>query len=53
MNKELQTRSDVVRIYVGMKKGGKGLTSCVSCFITEINNLAWYNKCIRGALHQK
>ena len=31
MNKELHPRSDVARIYVPRKKGGRGLISCESC----------------------
>ena len=31
MNKELHPRSDIARIYVPRKKGGRGLISCESC----------------------
>ena len=42
MNKELHPRSDVARIYVPRKKGGRGLISCESCVRREENNLSWY-----------
>ena len=42
MNKELHPRSDVARIYVPRKKGGRGLISCESCMRREENNLNWY-----------
>lgn len=42
MNKELLPRSDVARIYVPRKKGGRGLISCESCVRREENNLSWY-----------
>ena len=42
MNKELHPRSDVARIYVSRKKGGRGLISCENCNEHEKNNLAWY-----------
>ena len=35
MNKELRPRSDVVRIYVPRKKGGRGPVSCESCVRRE------------------
>ena len=41
MNKELHARSDVSRIYVPRKKGGRGLISCESCVRREENNLSW------------
>ena len=31
MNKELHPRSDVARIYLRRKKGGRGLITCESC----------------------
>ena len=46
MNKELQARSDVSRIYVPRKKGGRGLISCESCVRREENNLSW---CVRNS----
>ena len=42
MNKELHLRSDVARIYVPRKKGGRGLISCECCVRREENNLSWY-----------
>ena len=53
MNKELHPRSDIARHYVGRKKGGRGLISCENCVKTEINNLAWYIKHIKGSICQK
>ena len=46
MNKELHARSDVSRIYVPRKKGGRGLISCESCVRGEENNLSW---CVRNS----
>ena len=31
INKELHPRSDVARIYVSRKRGGRGLMSCENC----------------------
>ena len=42
INKELHPRSDVARIYLSRKKGGRGLISCESCVRREENNLSWY-----------
>ena len=42
MNKELQPRSDVARIYVPRKKGGRGLISRESCVRRKENNSSWY-----------
>ena len=42
MNKELHPRSDVARIYVPRKKGGRGLISCESCVRKEEKYLSWY-----------
>ena len=53
MNKELHPRSDVARLYVGRKNGGRGLISCENCINTEINNLAWYIKHIKGNIMPK
>ena len=50
MNKELHPRGDVARLYVGRKNGGRGLISCETCFKTEINNLAWCVKHVRGPI---
>ena len=50
MNKELHPRGDVARLYVGRKNGGRGLISCETCVKTEINNLAWYIKHVRGPI---
>ena len=50
MNKELHPRGDAARLYVGRKNGGRGLISCETCVKTEINNLAWYIKHVRGPI---
>ena len=50
MNKELHPRGDVARLYVGRKNGVRGLISCETCVKTEINNLAWYIKDVRGPI---
>eukprot|EP00795_Rhopilema_esculentum_P009699 gene9699-biopygen2667 len=53
MSKELHPRSDVARIYVSRKKGGRGLISCEYCIENETNNLAWYVKHARGNIMSK
>ena len=53
MNKKLLPRSDVARIYVPRKKGGRGLISCESCVRREENNLSWYVRNSEGALLRK
>ena len=53
MNEELHPRSDVARLYVGRKQGGRGLISCENCVSTEINILAWYIKHIKGNIMPK
>ena len=53
MNKELQPRSDVARIYAPREKGGRGLISCESCVRREENNLSWYVKNSEEALLKK
>ena len=53
MNKELQARSDVFRIYVPRKKGGRGLISGESCVKREENNLSWYVRNSEEALLRK
>ena len=42
MNQELHPRSDVARIYVPRKKGGRGLISVESCVRRVENDLSWY-----------
>ena len=44
INKELNPRSDVARIYLPRKKGGRSLINCESCVRREENNLSW---CVR------
>ena len=44
INKELHPRSDVAKIYVPKKKGGRGLISFESCVRREENDLSWYVK---------
>eukprot|EP00795_Rhopilema_esculentum_P003517 gene3517-biopygen1669 len=53
MSKKLHPRSDVARIYVSRKKGGRGLISCEYCIENETNNLAWYVKHARGNIMSK
>ena len=53
INKELHPRSDVARIYVARKRGGRGLMSCESCVKGEENNLGWYKKNSREILLRK
>ena len=53
MNKKLLPRSDVARIYLPRKKGGRGLISCESCVRREENNLSWYVRNREGALLRK
>ena len=42
INKELHPRSDVARIYVSRRRGGRGLISCECCVRGEENSLSWY-----------
>ena len=44
MNKELHPRSDVARLYVSRKNGGKGLIGCENNVKSEKNGLGWYVK---------
>ena len=44
MNKELHPRSDVARLYVSQKNGGKGLIGCENNVKSEENGLGWYVK---------
>ena len=44
MNRELQPRSDVARLYVSGKNGGRGLTECENKVKGEKNDLGWYVK---------
>ena len=53
INKELHPRSDVARIYVSRKRGGRGLMSCENCVEGEENNLGWYIKNSREILFRK
>ena len=41
INKELHPKSDVARIYISRKRGGRGLMSCENCVKGEENNLGW------------
>ena len=38
---ELRPRSDVARIYVSRRRGGRGLISCKCCVRGEENSLSW------------
>ena len=44
MNKELHPRSDVARLYVSRKNGGRGLIGCENSTKSEENGLGWYVK---------
>ena len=44
MNKALNPKSDVSRLYVRRKEGGRGLIGIENCVKTEENSLAWYVK---------
>ena len=44
MNKELHPRSDVARLYVSRKNGGRGLIGCENSVKSEENGLGWYIK---------
>ena len=44
MNKALNPNSDVARLYVKRKEGGRGLIGIERCIRSEENNLAWYIK---------
>ena len=53
INTKLHPISDVARIYVPRKKGGRGLISCESCVRGEENNLSWYVRNSEEALLRK
>ena len=53
MNKELHPISDVARIYVPRKKGGRGLISRDSCVRREEKYLSWYVRNSEEALLSK
>ena len=44
MNKELHPKSDVARLYVSRKNGGRGLIGCENSAKSEKNGLGWYVK---------
>ena len=44
MYKTLHQKSDVARLYVPRRKGGRGLISCEGCIKGEENSLGWYLK---------
>ena len=44
MHKGLRPKSDVDKLYVTRKEGGKGLVSCESTIRSEENNLGLYLK---------
>ena len=53
INKGLHPRSDVARIYVSRKRGGRGLQSCEHCVRGEENSLNWYIKNSKEVLLRK
>ena len=44
MNKELTPRSDIARLYVSRKNGGRGFTRCENSAKSGENSLGWYVK---------
>ena len=44
MNKELHPRSDVARLYVSRKSGGRRLIGCENNVKSEENGLGWHVK---------
>ena len=42
MNGALHPKSDIDRLYLGRKNGGRGLISCEYCVRAEENNLRYY-----------
>ena len=42
MNKELHPRSDVARLHISRKNGGRGLIACENSVKSEENGLGWY-----------
>ena len=40
----LHPKSDVDRLYLIRKRGGRGLIGCKKCIDAELNNLGWYIK---------
>ena len=44
INEELHPRSDVARLYVSRKNGGRGLIGCENSVKSEENDLGWYVK---------
>ena len=44
MNKELHPRSNVARLYVSRKNGGRGLIGCENSVKKDENGLRWYVK---------
>ena len=44
MNKELTPRSDIARLYVSRKNGGRGFIRCENSAKSGENSLGWYVK---------
>ena len=44
INEELHPRSDVARLHVSRKNGGRGLIGCENSVKSEENDLGWYVK---------
>ena len=53
MHEVLHPKSDVDRVYLPKKKGGRGLISCEMCVKTEENNLAWYVRNLKERLMEE
>ena len=52
MHKGLHPKSDVDRLYLSRKDGGRGLMSCEHVIRSEENNLGWYLKHSKEGLLQ-
>ena len=52
MHNDLHPKSDVDRLYLSRKDGGRGLMSCEHGFKSEENNLGWYLKHSKEGLFQ-
>ena len=49
----LHPKSDIHRIYLPRKMGGRGLISCEDCITSEENNLGWYIKSSNESLLER
>ena len=51
INKEFHPKSDIDRLYVPRRKGGRGLLSCKSCIMTEENTLLNRKRVVIGQVY--